>query len=304
MTPPAATPPEAPPPEAPPPLPLWLRLASQLPLPVLYAITGALVFLVHRVLRLRRDVVQGNIAACFPEASPDEVQRMVSGHYRQVGQMFAEVIRSAALSPAEMARRIHIANLELPRSLLAQGKPVLLVAAHQANWEWVLQALATQLGHPLDVGYKPIRSPWAERAMYALRRRFGAHMVPAKDLLADLLRRRHIVRGIAMLADQEPTTSEHQHWLTFLGRETAFYMGAEQMARATRYPALFVALRRRARGRYEIEFMPLALPGEQLDPGEFTTRYARLVEAEIRAAPSDWTWGHRRWKLRRGLYAG
>jgi lauroyl/myristoyl acyltransferase len=52
-----------------------------------------------------------------------------------------------------------------------------------------------------------------------------------------------------------------------------------------------------------VEFMPLAAAGEQLAVGEFTTRYARLVEREILAAPSDWTWGHRRWKLRRGLYA-
>ncbi|MGC4027476.1 MAG: lysophospholipid acyltransferase family protein [Steroidobacteraceae bacterium] len=287
-----------------PPLPLWLRLASRLPLPVLYAVAGGLVFLVHRILRLRVAVVRANIEACFPQADARQVGRMVSGHYRQVGEMFAEVIRSAALTPQQLARRVSIRNLELPRSMLEQGRPLLLVAAHQANWEWVLQALATQLGHPLDVGYKPIRSPWAERAMYALRRRFGAHLVPAKDLLPDLLRRRHIVRGIAMLADQEPTSSEHQLWLDFLGRETAFYMGAEQMARAMRYPAVFVAMRRRARGHYEIEFMPLASPGENLEPGEFTRRYARLVEAEIRAAPADWTWGHRRWKLKRGLYAG
>lgn len=279
-------------------------MLSWLPLPVLYAGVGALVFVVHRVLRMRLPVVRANIGRCFPEAGAAEIARIANGHYRQVGEMVAEVIKSASMTPDELAARVRIRNIELPRELLALGKPVLLVAAHQANWEWVLQALATQLGFPLDVGYKPIRSPWAEKAMNALRRRFGAHLVPAKELLGDLLKRRHIVRGIAMLADQEPTTSEHQHWLTFLGTETAFYMGAEQMARATRYPAVFVALRRLRRGHYEIEFTLLASPGEQLAPGEFTTRYARLVEAEIRAAPSDWTWGHRRWKLKRGLYAG
>jgi lauroyl/myristoyl acyltransferase len=64
-----------------------------------------------------------------------------------------------------------------------------------------------------------------------------------------------------------------------------------------------VALRRTSRGYYEIEFSQLAESGEQLAPGEFTARYARLVEQEILAAPTDWTWGHRRWKLKRGLYA-
>jgi Kdo2-lipid IVA lauroyltransferase/acyltransferase len=280
-----------------------MRLLSRLPLSLLYALVSGLVFIAHRVLAMRLSVVRANIAACFPDLSSQQINQIAAGHYRQVGQMIAEAIKSASLPPQALVERVAIRNLKAAQDLLAQGRPVLLVAAHQANWEWVLQALAVQLGYPLDVGYKPIRSPWLERAMYALRSRFGAHLVPAKDLLADLLKRRNIVRGIAMLADQEPTTSEHQHWLSFLGRETAFYMGAEQMARATRYPALFVALRRLRRGHYEIEFQTLVAVGQRLEPGEFTTRYARFVEAEIRAAPSDWTWGHRRWKLKRGLYA-
>ena len=101
-------------------------------------------------------------------------------------------------------------NLALPQNLLAQGRPVLLVASHQGNWEWVLQALALQLGYPLDVGYKPIKTAWVEAAFDAIRGRFGAHLVPAKDLLPDLLQRRHIVRGVAMLADQSPTHQRSQ----------------------------------------------------------------------------------------------
>jgi Kdo2-lipid IVA lauroyltransferase/acyltransferase len=291
-------------PETPaPPIPIWLRGLSRLPLPVLYAAGGLLAFVAHRLLRMKRDVIRDNIAGSFPQLDSRQLGRMVTGHYRQLGQMIAEVIKGATLSREQFVDRVRMRNLVVPQALLAQGRPVLLVAAHQGNWEWVLQALALQLGYPLDVGYKPIKSPWAESAMNAIRRRFGAHLVPAKELLPDLLRRRHIVRGIAMLADQEPTSSDHQHWVTFLGRDTAFYMGPEQMARAARYAAVFVALRRTARGRYEIEFSELASSREQLAPGEFTARYAQLVEKEILAAPADWTWGHRRWKLKRGLYA-
>ena len=35
---------------------------------------------------------------------------------------------------------------------------------------------------------------------------------------------------------------------------------------------------------------------ERLESGEFTARYARMVEEDIRASPAEWTWGHRRWK--------
>jgi Kdo2-lipid IVA lauroyltransferase/acyltransferase len=285
-------------------LPFWLRLLSRAPLPLLYPLFTSLAWIAFHVLQLRRPVVLANLRGCFPNCSEAEIRRLAQAHYRQLGEMVAEVIRSTRLSPQQFLAHVTVRNIDLPRRLLAQQRPLLLVAAHQANWEWVLQAMALQLGYPLDVGYKPIRSKSIDRAMNAIRTRFGAHLVPAKELLADLLQRRHIVRGIAMLADQEPLSSDHQHWVTFLGRDTAFYMGPEQMSRAMRYPAVFVALRRLQRGRYEVEFMPLADAGEQLAPGEFTSRYARLVEQEIRAAPGDWTWGHRRWKLKRGVYAG
>jgi len=284
--------------------PFWLRVLSFLPLPLLYALFAMLAWIALHVLRLRLKVVLTNLRSCFPQRSDAEVLRIARTHYRQLGEMAAETVRSVRLSPRQLLAHVTVRNIELPRGLLAQQRPVLLVAAHQANWEWVLQAIALQLGYPLDVGYKPIRNASLDRAMNAIRTRFGAHLVPAKDLLPDLLQRRHIVRGIAMLADQEPLSSDHQYWTTFLGRDTAFYMGPEQIARATRYAAVFVALRRLGRGKYEVEFMLLAEPGEQLASGELTSRYARLVEKEIRAAPGDWTWGHRRWKLRRAVYAG
>jgi Kdo2-lipid IVA lauroyltransferase/acyltransferase len=99
-----------------------------------------------------------------------------------------------------------------------------------------------------------------------------------------------------MLADQAPRTSEHQHRVRFLGRDTAFYLGPEQMARATRYGAIYVSLHRVARGSYVAQCLPLAAPAEELAAGEFTARYARLVEADVLAHPEEWTWGHRRWK--------
>jgi len=105
-----------------------------------------------------------------------------------------------------------------------------------------------------------------------------------------------------MVADQEPVTSEKKHWTRFLNRDTAFYMGPEEITRVTRYPALFVAMRRVARGRYEVEFQPLCAARETLAPGELTERYARLVERQIRAAPADWPWSHRRWRLKKSLY--
>ena len=43
---------------------------------------------------------------------------------------------------------------------------------------------------------------------------------------------------------------------------------------------------------------------EKLAPGELTERYARMVEKQIRDAPPDWPWSHKRWKLKKSVYGG
>jgi len=78
-------------------------------------------------------------------------------------------------------------------------------------------------------------------------------------------------------------------------------MGPEEIARVTHFPVFFIAMRRLARGYYEMEFQPLAAP-ESGRSGELTERYARLVEQQIHAAPPDWPWSHKRWKLKRSVY--
>src|SRR5437763_16854 len=109
-------------------------------------------------------------------------------------------------------------------------------------------------------------------------------------------------RAVAMVADQEPPTSEQKYWTRFLNRDTAFYLGPEEIARVTRFPVFFISMRRTGRGYYEMRIEPLAAAGEVLSTGALTERYARLVEQQIHDAPSDWPWSHKRWKLRRSVY--
>lgn len=283
----------------------WARLVATVPLPVLYVLAGFLGWLAWRVFPYRQHVVRENLARAFPELDGAGLSRVMRDYYRGFAQMLVELVKAVSLPASEFRRRVRIVNLEAARALLAQGQSVLLVAAHQCNWEWMLLALSLELGYPLDAAYKPLVDAWAEREMKTLRTRFGSRLVPAKQLLADIISRKDAVRAIAMVADQEPTTSERKYWTRFLNRDTAFYMGPEEIARATGFPAFFVAMRRTARGYYEMELSPLAgagAGGAAGDSGALTEAYARRVEEQIRAAPPDWPWSHKRWKLKRSIY--
>ena len=280
-------------------LPWWLRGLSRLPLPVLYALFAALAWCTRVLLRFRWQVTCDNLRAAFPQRDARWIRRVAVANYRHFGEMAAEMLAATRMDQRELLARVEIRNLELLRERLARGRPVLLLAGHQSNTDWGMYALGVTLGFPLDVAYKPMKSSAADRMLVAMRQRWNVNLVPAKQLLSDLLQRRHEVRAIAMLADQSPRTSEHQRWLQFLGRDTAFYAGPEQMARATRYDAVHVSLRRVRRGHYQGECLLLAEGREALAPGEFTERYARQVEKDVLAAPPEWTWGHKRWKQRR-----
>jgi KDO2-lipid IV(A) lauroyltransferase len=265
----------------------------------LYAFFAALAWLMRVVLRFRWRTTCENLRAAFPDIDVAGRRRIAVENYQHFGQMAAELVAATRMDRRQLLARVEIGNLQLAREWLARGRPVLVLASHQSNWDWGMYAMAAALGHPVDVAYKPMKSAGADRVLCAMRGRWGVNLVPAKDLLSDLLQRRREVRAIAMLADQSPRTSEHQRWVRFLGRDTAFYAGPEQMARATRYDAIYVSMRRVRRGYYVAECMPLAEGSESLAPGEFTARYARLVELDLLAAPSEWTWGHRRWKHQR-----
>jgi KDO2-lipid IV(A) lauroyltransferase len=279
------------------PSPLWVRAFSRLPFPLLYGLASFVAFLSHRVFPHRMHVVRENLTKAFPDLDEASLRSVIGRFYLGFAQIAVEILKGATLPAGELRRRVRAVNMELPRAELAQGRTVLLMTAHQCNWEWQLQALALGLGYPYYVAYKPLRNAWAERLMYTIRTRFGAHLLPAPQLIPDLLKNKDVPRGISLAVDQEPPKDERKHWVHFLNRDTAFYMGADRIARATGHPVFFVHMRRISRGYYEIEFRLIAAANEKLRVGELTERYARDVEAQIRRSPPDWPWSHKRWRL-------
>jgi KDO2-lipid IV(A) lauroyltransferase len=275
----------------------WLRALGRVPLPLMHALASAFAFLVRDVLRYRVGVARANLRAALPELAESDRRRVLRRHYQTFAEVLFELPRVAVMPAAELRARLLLPDLPLLRAELARGQPLLVLAGHQCNWEWLLQAMALGLGVPFLAAYKPPHSERADRLMLALRSRFGVQMVPGKRLLREVLRRRGTVHAIGMVADQMPTSSAGRVWLRFLGRDTAFFPGPAEVARLGGYSAWFLALRRLRRGYYEARFEPLAAAGAALEVPEFTARYAARVEALIRAHPEDWTWTHRRWKL-------
>jgi KDO2-lipid IV(A) lauroyltransferase len=280
-----------------------IKLLSRTPLWALYGVAGCVYLLAYYVFRHRRHVIVAQLAKVFPDRSEAERRGIHRRFLKNYCQVMVEILKGASISEPALVARTRIADVAPVRKYLDAGQSVLLLTSHMANWEWLLQAVTLQLGFPVDAAYKPIRYARGERLMRELRTRFGARLVPAQEVLPDLLRRRAIVHLLAMNADQVPNPAERHHWTRFLGQDTAFYLGAEQIARATRLPIFYVRMRRLRRGFYAVDLCELWDGRERTEPGELTDRYARVCEADVVARPADWLWTYRRWRYPKPLYS-
>ena len=109
-------------------------------------------------------------------------------------------------------------------------------------------------------------------------------------------------RLIALVADQIPPREEEKHWAQFLGQTTAFYVGADKLARMTRSEAFFVSMHRVGRGRYRVAIERIAEPPYRAGETRVVDAYVSRAEAMIMQDPGNWLWSHRRWKYKKPLY--
>ena len=127
--------------------------------------------------------------------------------------------------------------------------------------------------------------------------RFGGRPIPRKEFVYELLKSAGAPRGYSLIADQMPKRHERKHWTRFLGRDTAFYVGADQIARYIDAPVVYVAMSRLRRGHYSVRFDVLAEPPYNASGHEeIMEKFARRAERAVVESPADFLWLQKRWK--------
>jgi KDO2-lipid IV(A) lauroyltransferase len=281
-----------------------LDALTRLPLSVLYAIGGAVRFAAFHVVRWRRGIALANIAAAFPERSAGEHRTILRASYDNLGDVLSETVWAYGASAEALSARVAIDGGNHITGAIARGESPLLLAGHFCNWEWLLLAAGATLRVPIDAVYKPPRQRVFDDFLREGRSRFGGRPVAYKSFVVEMMRRRGEARCYAMVADQTPIAQDDKYWTTFMGRDTAFYVGADTVARMLKAPVMFVGMRRVARGRYHVRIAPIASPPyAKAGAHDIVEAYVRLLEAEIRESPADWLWIHRKWKYAKPMYA-
>jgi KDO2-lipid IV(A) lauroyltransferase len=283
----------------------WLLLGlAHLPLAVLYVLARGIYLVLAYVVRYRWRVATDNLRKSFPERSEVEIQQLGKAFYWHFAQVVVEILRLAAISPQELARRVRFTNPELMTQSFADKRAVLSLGSHMGNWEWILSGAALQWPEQAAGVYKPLMNPFFEYFMYRLRTRLGAGAVPMKATLRYLVQRRHEGHTLSLLTDQAAGPEDRPYWTDFMHQDSSFYTGADRLAVQFNCVVLYVGIRRVRRGYYEITFTKLPdgqAAAEALPRDEFpvTEAFARQLERDLQASPEQYLWTHRRWKHKR-----
>ena len=277
---------------------------TRTPLGVLYGYGRLIDFFLFHVFRWRRDQVVGDVALAFPEKSADERARIVRDSYRNVADVVMESIWSYGASAEALRRRVQFDRCEVIDRAVPAKQSVVLLAPHFCNWEWLLSAGGATFELPIDAVYQRVKLKSLDGCLRDARTRFGGKPIPQEDFVYELMNRAATPRGYALIADQTPPRDEKKHWTRFLNRDTAFFVGAEKIARFLDAPVLYVDMRRVRRGHYSVSFVTLAEPPYAIgrdrdDHSPVMEGFARQLEVAIRASPADWLWLQKRWKYPR-----
>ena len=279
-----------------------LKALSILPLRVLYAVFGAAALLAM-IVGWRRGFVRSGIERCLPDATEAGRRRVAKEFYGYLGELVAESVHGVRISQDDLVRRLRFENAEVVEDSLRDGKRVLLLAAHHCNWEWLVLRCSTAFGVQLVAAFKPAGRERADRELTAMRSRFGAVMVAAKQVVNHMVAQRGAARLLALVADQSPAAkSEQQQWISFFGTETGFFAGPGWISARMGYRPIYIEMRRESRGHYVARFVPLFAPGERAGPQQTLEAYVRAVESAVRKQPAQYFWAYNRWKRKRGVY--
>lgn len=278
---------------------IFFRFISKLPFSVLYAFSDLLFILTYYLVGYRKKLVRKNITLSFPEKSVSELRKIERDFYHNLCDYAVETIKLLTIPADELRVRMRYTNPEMVFEYSAKHQSVLLLSSHQFNWEWLLVSGEVSLKVPIDFVYQPIKSGFVDTLMQTCRTRFGGYAIKRSDVARELVKRRNITRGIAIVADQYPGRSRDKKYETkFLNQDTVFYYGSQQMAYLSQCPALFAVVERISRGYYTCTLVNVGEPPFTKDSESVVKAYVHAVETVIKQHPDGWLWSHNRWKTK------
>jgi KDO2-lipid IV(A) lauroyltransferase len=244
----------------------------------------------------RRSIGRENMRRCLPELDDAALERLLAANYAHYGVLFFELCHMYSPVPGHW-RRYAAANsrcegLEHVRGALEAGKGFIVYGGHSANWELGSAAGGLAGIHPMIVTRR-LKPAWLHDWMENKRLETGVACAFQPRTMPSILKQLKRGHGVGFVLDQymPPPMGEP---MRFFGATVHTLAAVAPLARRTGAAVIRADNLREADGTIRVRFMP----PEPLatDDKSANQRYIDLLEADIRRAPEQWLWIHRRFK--------
>jgi KDO2-lipid IV(A) lauroyltransferase len=249
-------------------------------------------------LRIRREVVEKQIAAAFPEKSEDEVLKIARASYRHLGRNAVEaglISRKGKDEILAMVERVD--GWEHVEAAMAGGKSAIGVAAHHGNWEMLGGYLAAR-GLAPEVVVRGMDNTLFEDYLNANREKLGLKVVHDASAVRHLTKSLRQGKLVCLLADQG-VLGLASSFVPFFGRPAKTPKGFAVFALRFDAGVFFMDMLRLPNGKFRAVFEPIEVTrtgDREKDIEAMVARYSEILEKWVREYPDQYFWQHRRWR--------
>lgn len=251
-------------------------------------------------LGIRRNVVDENLRLAYPEKNDSWIAGVTRAAYEHLGREAVAMMRLSKLDAPAVIERTVLVGWDQMEGALSEGRGLLLVTGHYGNWEIAAAAVAAR-GVPIAAIVRRQGNRLVDQRLHELRRSLGVETIyqsQAPSRVPRVLRANGVV---GIVGDQDARRSGI--FIPFFGRPASTHRGPALFALRLNAP-VFSCIARRLPGskvRYEIagERVDVTRTGDlEADVTTLTAELALRLERQIRPAPEQYFWFHKRWKTR------
>ncbi len=251
--------------------------------------------LVYRLIPRRRHIAEVNLSLCFPALSPSERRTLLRRHFESVGMALFEAVLSWSASDQRLRPLSHVEGIENLHQALKAGRGAILLSGHFTTLELGGRLLA--LYTPIQFVYRRQGNPLFEAIIRRHRERRIEKVIP-RDNIREMVRSLRHNKAVWFAPDQNYGL-KYSVWAPFFGIPAATNAATSRIAKISGAQVIPCFTQRLPDGRgYKVILHP-ALKHFPSDDVEKDTRLINeLIEAQVRQAPEQYFWLHRRFKDR------
>lgn len=275
---------------------VFLMILAILPWAIQHRLGHFLGSVAFNNLKSRRKTTIRNLEVCFSEWTPEQLQT----NARQVfiDQMIGifETL-NAWYSPQWFKGRVQIEGLEHLQNAQAEGKGVLLLGTHST----LLDAggyLCAQYFDP-DVVYRPQNNPLLDMLIVRCRATIYANQIDHDDMRGLI---RNLKNGHAIWYSPDQDFGLKQGVMApFFGTPAATVTAHRRLMKISKAAAIPLYFYREgdiSNPRYRVLISPALEHFPSEDEVADATRVNQIIESQLRIAPTQYMWFHRRFKTR------